>query len=98
MQIATPTPDENGKRDGYRLMQPRSSPMSDVIRASKPTSGTYRTASLLKGQPKGHASACASRAACMWRGRERLFAVKRGRKLFTLFPLKVFSGANLASR
>jgi hypothetical protein len=98
MQIATPTPDENGKRDGYRLTQPRSSPTSDVVRASKPTSGTHRTASLLKGRPKGHASACASRAACMWRGRERLFAVNRGRKLFTLFPLKVFSGANIASR
>jgi hypothetical protein len=98
MRIATPTPDENGKRDGYRLMQPRSSRTSDVVRASKPTSGTHRTASLLKGRPKGHASACASRAACMWRGRERLFAVNRGRKLFTLFPLKVFSGANIASR
>jgi hypothetical protein len=98
MQIATPTPDENGKRDGYRLMQPRSSRTSDVARASKPTSGTHRTASLLKGRPKGHASACASRAACMWRGRERLFAVNRGRKLFVLFPLKVFSGANIASR
>jgi hypothetical protein len=98
MQIATPTPDENGKRDGYRLMQPRSSRTSDVVRASKPTSGTLRTASLLKGRPKGHASACASRAACMWRGRERLFAVNRGRKLFVLFPLKVFSGANIASR
>jgi hypothetical protein len=98
MQIATPTPDENGKRDGYRLMQPRSSRTSDVARASKPTSGTHRTASLLKGRPKGHASACASRAACMWRGRERLFAVNRGRKLFVLFPLKVFSGANIATR
>jgi hypothetical protein len=98
MEIATPTPDENGKRDGYRLMQPRSSRTSDVVRASKPTSGTHRTASLLKGRPKGHASACASRAACMWRGRERLFAVNRGRKLFVLFPLKVFSGANIASR
>jgi hypothetical protein len=98
MQIATPTPDENGKRDGYRLMQPRSSRTSDVVRASKPTTGTHRTASLLKGRPKGHASACAPRAACMWRGRERLFAVNRGRKLFVLFPLKVFSGANIASR
>ena len=98
MQIATPPPDENGKRDGYRLMQPRSSRTSDVVRASKPTTGTHRTASLLKGRPKGHASACASRAACMWRGRERLFAVNRGRKLFVLFPLKVFSGANIASR
>jgi hypothetical protein len=98
MQIATPTPDENGKRDGYRLTQPRSSPTSDVARASKPTSGTHRTASLLKGRPKAHASACAFRAACLWRGRERLFAVNRGRKLFTLFPLKVFSGANIASR
>ena len=98
MQIATPPPDENGKRDGYRLMQPRSSRTSDVVRASKPTTGTHRTASLLKGRPKGHASACASRAACMWRGRERLFAVNRGRKLFALFPLKVFSGANIASR
>jgi hypothetical protein len=98
MQIATPTPDENCKRDGDRLTQLRSSPTSDVARASKPTSGTHRTASLLKGRPKAHASACASRAACLWRGRERLFAVDRGRKLFTLFPLKVFSGANIASR
>jgi hypothetical protein len=98
MQIVTRTPDENGKRNGYRLTQPRSSPTSDVVRASKPTSGTHRTASLLKGRPKGHASACASRAACLWRGRERLFAVNRGRKLFALFPLKVFSGANIASR
>ena len=98
MQIATPTPDENSKRDGDRLTQLRSSSTSDVARASKPTSGTHRTASLLKGRPKGHASACASRAACMWRGRERLVAVNRGRKLFTLFPLMVFSGANIASR
>ena len=98
MQIATPTPDENSKRDGDRLTQLRSSSTSDVARASKPTSGTHRTASLLKGRPKGHASACASRATCLWRGRERLFAVNRGRKLFTLFPLKVFSGANIASR
>jgi hypothetical protein len=98
MQIATPTPDENCKRDGDRLTQLRISPTSDVARASKPTSGTHRTASLLKGRPKGHASACASRAACLWRGRERLFAVNRGRKLFTLFPLKVFSGDNIASR
>jgi hypothetical protein len=98
VQIATPAPDENCKRDGDRLAQLRSSPTSDVARASKPTSGTHRTASLLKGRPKGHASACASRAACLWRGRERLFAVNRGRKLFTLFPLKVFSGAKIASR
>jgi len=98
MQIATPTPDENCKRDGDRLTQVHSSPTSDVARGSKPTSVTHRTASLLKGRPKGHASACASRAACLWRGRERLFAVNRGRKLFTLFPLKVFSGANIASR
>jgi hypothetical protein len=98
MQIATPTPDENSKRDGDRLTQLHSSPTSDVARASKPTSGTHRTASLLKGRPKGHASACASRATCLWRGRERLFAVNRGRKLFTLFPLKIFSGANIASR
>jgi hypothetical protein len=98
MQIATPAPDENWKRDGDRLAQLRSSPTSDVARTSKPTSGTHRTASLLKGRPKGHASACASRAACLWRGRERLFAVNRGRTLFTLFPLKVFSGAKIASR
>jgi hypothetical protein len=98
VQIATPTPDENWKRDGDRPAQLRSSPTSDVARASKPTSGTHRTASLLKGRPKLHASACASRAACLWRGRERLFAVNRGRKLFTLFPLKVFSGAKIASR
>ena len=98
VQIATPAPDENCKRDGDRLAQLRSSPTSDVARASKPTSRTHRTASLLKGRPKGHASACASRAACLWRGRERLFAVNRGRKLFTLFPLKVFVGANIASR
>jgi hypothetical protein len=98
MQIGTPTPDENSKRDGDRLTQLHSSPTSDVARASKPTSGTHRTASMLKGPPKGHASACASRATCLWRGRERLFAVNRGRKLFTLFPLKIFSGANIASR
>ena len=98
MQIATPTPDENRKRDGDSLTQLRISPTRDVGRASKPTSGTHLTASLLKGRPKGHASACASRAACLWRGRERLFAVNRGRKLFTLFPLKVFSGAKIASR
>jgi hypothetical protein len=97
-QIATPMPDENRKPDGDRLTQRRISPTSDVARASKPTSRTHRIASLLKGRPKGHASACASRAACLWRGRERLFAVNRGRKLFTLFPLKVFSGANIASR
>ena len=97
-QIATPTPDENSKRHGDRLEQLRISPMSDVARASKPMSGTPRTASLLRGRPKGHASACASRAACLWRGRERLFAVNRGRKLFALFPLKVFSGPNIASR
>jgi hypothetical protein len=96
--IATPMPDENRKRDGDRLTQRRISPTSDVARASKPTSRTHRTASLLKGRPKGHARACASRAACMWRSRERLFAVNRGRKLFTLFPLKVFSSANIASR
>jgi hypothetical protein len=98
MQIATPTPDENRKRDGDSLTQLRISPTRDVGRASKPTSGTHRTASLLKGRPKGHASACASRAACLWRGRERLFAANRGRKLFTLFPLKVFTGAKIASR
>jgi hypothetical protein len=98
MQIATPTPDENRKPDGDRLTQRRIGPTSDVARASTPTSRTHRTASLLKGQPKGHASACASKAACLWRGRERLFAVNRGRKLFALFPLKVFSGANIASR
>jgi hypothetical protein len=98
MQIATPTPDENRKRDGNSLTQLRISPTRDVGRASKPTSGTHRTASLLKGRPKGHASACAFRTACLWRGRERLFAVNRGRKLFTLFPLKVFSGAKIASR
>ena len=98
MQIATPTPDENSKRDGDRLTQLRSSSTSDVARASKPTSGTHRTASLLKGRPKGHASACASRATCLWRGRERLFAVNRGRKLFALFLLNVFSGAKIASR
>jgi hypothetical protein len=97
-QIATPTPDENSKRHGDRLEQLRISPTSDVARASKPMSGTPRTALLLKGRPKGHASACASRAACLWRGRERLFAVNRGRKLFALFPLKVFSGAKIASR
>jgi hypothetical protein len=97
-QIATPTPDENSKRHGDRLEQLRISPTSDVARASKPMSGTPRTALLLKGRPKGHASACASRAACLWRGRERLFAANRGRKLFTLFPLKVFSGARIASR
>jgi hypothetical protein len=97
-QIATPMPDENRKPDGDRLTQRRISPTSDVARASKPTSRTHRIASLLKGRPKGHASACASRAACLWRGRERLVAVNRGRKLFTLFPLKVFSGANIASR
>jgi hypothetical protein len=98
MQIATPTPDENRKPDGDRLTQRRISPTSDVARASKPTSRTHRIASLLKGRPKGHAAACASRAACLWRGRERLFAVNRGRKLFALFPLKVFGGANIASR
>ena len=54
----TPTPDENFKRDGDRLTQLRSRPTSDVARASKPTSETHRTASLLKGRPKGHASAC----------------------------------------
>ena len=97
-QIATPTPDENSKRHGGRLEQLRISPTSDVARASKPMSGTPQTASLLRGRPKGHASACASRAACLWRGRERLFAVNRGRKLFALFPLKVFSGPNIASR
>ena len=62
------------------------------------SSGTQnRTASLLKARAKGHDTACA-RAACFWRGRERLFTVNRGRKLFTLFPLKVFSGAKIASR
>ena len=73
------------------------SPTSDVARASKPTSGTHRIASSLKARAKGPATACA-RAACFWRGRERLFTVNRGRKLFTLFPLKVFSGARIASR
>jgi hypothetical protein len=97
MQIASPTPAENYKRDGGRLTQLRISPTSDVARTSEPTSGTHRTASLLKARAKGHATACA-RAACFWRGRERLFAVNRGRKLFTLFPLKVFSGARIASR
>ena len=96
-QIATPTPDENSKRDGGRLTQLRISPTRDVARASKPTSGTHRIASSLKARAKGHATACA-RAACFWRGRERLFAVNRGRKLFTLFPLKAFSGARIASR
>ena len=93
----TPTPDENSKRDGGRLTQLRVSPTSDVARASKPTSGTHRIASSLKARSKEHATACA-RAACFWRGRERLFTVNRGRKLFTLFPLKVFSGARLAAR
>ena len=96
-QIATPMPDENSKPDGDRLTQRRISPTSDAARASKPTSRTHRTASLLKARAKGHATACA-RAACFWRGRERLFAVNRGRKLFTLFPLKVFSGARVAAR
>lgn len=77
-QIATATPDEICKRDGDRLTQ-RSSHTRDVARASKPTIGTHRPASLLNGRPKVHASACASRAACLWRGRERLFAVNRGR-------------------
>jgi hypothetical protein len=95
-QIATPTPDEDSKPHGDRL-ELRISPTSDVARASMPMSGTHRTASLLKGRAKGHATACA-RAACFWRGRERLFAVNRGRKLFTLFPLKVFSGPRIASR
>ena len=97
MQIAAPTPDENYKRDGGRLTQLRISPTSDVARASKPTSGAHRIASSLKARAKGPATACA-RAACFWRGRERLFAVNRGRKLFTLFPLKVFSSARIASR
>jgi hypothetical protein len=97
-QIATPTPDEICKRDGDRPTQLRGSHTSNVARASKPTSGTHRTASLLKARPKGHASGCASKAACFWRGREQLFAVNRGRKLFALFPLKVFSGAKIASR
>jgi hypothetical protein len=97
MQIAAPTPDENYKRDGGRLTQLRISPTSDVARASKPTSGAHRIASSLKARAKGPATACA-RAACFWRGRERLFTVNRGRKLFTLFPLKVFSGARIASR
>ena len=96
-QIATPMPDENRKPDGDRLTQRRISPTSDVARASKPTSETHRIASSLKARAKGHATACA-RAACFWRGRERLFTVNRGRKLFTLFPLKVFSGARLAAR
>jgi hypothetical protein len=97
-QIATPLPDENRKPDGGRLTQRRVSPTSDVARASKPTSGTPRTASLLTARPKRHASGCASGAACLWRGRERTFAVNRGRKLFTLFPLKVFSGVKIASQ
>jgi hypothetical protein len=97
-QIATPLPDENRKPDGGRLTQRRVSPTSDVARASKPTSGTPRTASLLTARPKRHASGCASGAACFWRGRERTFAVNRGRKLFTLFPLKVFSGVKIASQ
>ena len=97
-QIATPMPDENRKPDGDRLTQRRINPTSDVARAFKPTSWTHRTASLLKARPKGRASACTARAACLWRGRERLFAVNRGRKLFALFPLKVFSGAKIASR
>jgi len=94
-QIATPPPDENAKRHGDGLEQLRISPTSDVARASEATTGTHRTASSLKARPKGHTSAC---AACFWRGRERLFAVNRGRKLFALFPLKVFSGAKIASR
>jgi hypothetical protein len=98
MQIATSPLAVFVGRDGDRLTQLRIRPTSNVARASKPTSGTHRTVSLLKGRPKGHASACASRAACLWRGRERLFAVNRGRKLFALFPLKVFSGAKIASR
>jgi hypothetical protein len=97
-QIATPLPDENRKPDGGRLTQRRVSPTSDVARASKPTSGTPRTASLLTARPKRHASGCASGAACFWRGRERTFAVNRGRKLFTLFPLEVFSGVKIASQ
>ena len=97
-QIATPPPDENAKRHGDGLEQLRISPTRDVARASEATSGTHRTASSLKARPKGHTSACAARAACFWRGRERLFAVNRGRKLFALFPLKVFSGAKIASR
>ena len=97
-QIATPPPHENFKRHGDGLEQLRISPTSDVARGSEATSGTHRTASSLKARPKGHTSACAARAACFWRGRERLFAVNRGRKLFALFPLKVFSGARIASR
>jgi hypothetical protein len=97
-QITTLTPDENYKRDGSRLTQLGMSPTRDVARASKPISGTHWTASLLKARPKVHANACAARAACFWRGRERLFAVNRGRKLFALFPLRVFSGAKIASR
>jgi hypothetical protein len=97
-QIATPPPDENSKRHGDGLEQLRISPTRDVARASEATSGTHRTASSLKARAKGHTSACAARAACFWRGRERLFAVNRGRKLFTLFPLKVFGGAKIASR
>ena len=96
-QIAPPTPDENSKRHGDGLTQLRVGPTNDMARASKPTSGTHRTASLLKAHAKGYATICA-RAACFWRGRERLFAANRGRKLFTLFPLKVFSGARIASR
>ena len=97
-EIATPTPDENAKRHGDRLGQRRNSPTGDVSRASEPTSGTHRTASSFKGRLKGHASACTAQAGCLWRGQERLFAVNRGRKLFALFPLKVFSGAKIASR
>ena len=54
MQIAAPTPDENYKRDGGRLTQLRISPTSDVARASKPMSGTPRTALLLKEIGRAH--------------------------------------------
>lgn len=97
-QIATPAPDEVCKRYRDRLTQLRSSPSSDAARASKPTGGTHRTASLLTARPKGHARGCSSEAACLWRGREQLFAANRGRKLFALFPLKAFSGAKIASQ
>jgi hypothetical protein len=97
-QIAIPTPDEISNRNRDRLTQLRSSHTSDVARAARPTSGTRRTASLLKARPKGRASGCASEAACFWRGRERLFAMNRGRKIFALFPLKVLSGTKIASR
>jgi hypothetical protein len=97
-QIATPMPDENRKLVGDRLTHWRISPASNAARASKMTSGTPATASLLTARPKRHAGGCASGAACFWRGRERTFAVNRGRKLFTLFPLRVFTGVKIASQ